>query len=1032
MKILLSLFILILAVNSFAENNDEFRATWVITWNHSSSSDDVETSKARIRKILDNHKKANMNAVLWQVRQGGTAYYNSSYEPWGPYSNGPYQGGYDLFAYAVEQAHARGMEIHAWFNVFSASNTSAGTPAAEHPEWICRDNEGHPMESSRALSPGLKVVRDYTINVAMEVVRNYDIDGLHLDYVRWNEYSSSSKTGAASGLTEKEQQLDGFFSEEQIQALGKTASGRYLYDVNHPYSAGVPEGFASWEDWWRWSVTEFVRSLHDSIQAVKPWVRLSPAALGKYRWSSWQGYGSVFQDAALWFNEGYVDQLTPMHYHWTTGDGFYGMLTADGDQSWGYYIQKGISAGRLFSVGPGSYILDDQNKWDNHKEIVDRSRTIPWVDGFQFFSYGDWAANVYWEEAKELFFTNKTKIRAASFLNSDIPDSPTLAVSKIDSFHYQLDITPPAGLSDNQWFAVYRSEDDTADVSKDEIIEIKFGASPFSVLENFDGFQDFNGRYTYFATTLNRFWNESPVSNIQISDSLTSFAPVVASTYPVIGDSLGLFDDLTIHFSKTMNPSTFENNVTVNNGVEIEKLTWSDKNKSVTLSFVGSLLFDTEYTLTISADVEDVNGKKLDGNGDGGSSEPFIYQFHTYAEDNRSPEISFSNLNLSDTTKSVDTKEVLTFVFNELLDANTIASENVKIFRGANEVPSKYKLNTFDYMSVLSIQPEEPFGSFVPYSVVLGQAITDTAGNELSDDINTVLRTEPFMYSDELIIDEMYSDASNWWDPEGSGSTVGTIGGNTKFSYTNGYYLPSTAKPYKKYSAHLQYEWDPDESTFLLREYCAGSPRSVTFDTSYTLQVYLYGDNSGNKFRFSLSEKNGQGYPLEVSKWVTIDWIGWKLIEWKLSDPTMVGAWLGNEILDGDNYTIDSYQLTHPDGADMTGNVYFSNLRAIKKTHFITGINETTTQPTAFALEQNYPNPFNPLTEISFSLSQSGQTQLSVYNLLGQKVRTLINKSLPAGAYHFKFDASSLASGTYVYELRSKNKVLRKKMVLVK
>lgn len=1032
MKKLLSLFILFLAVHSFASNNEEFRATWVITWNHSSSSDDIETSKARIRKIMDNHKKANMNAVLWQVRQGGSAYYNSSFEPVGSYYPNVNPATYDVLQYAIEQAHARGLELHAWFNVFSASHTDPGTPAAEHPDWVCRDNDGNAMESSRALSPGLKAVRDYIINVAMEIVHNYDIDGLHLDYVRWNEYSSSSKNAKTSVLSEKEQELDGIITEEQIQELDKTASGRYLYDINHPYNSGVPAGYASWEDWWRASVTEFVRTLHDSIQAVKPYVRLSAAALGKYRWSSWQGYGSVFQDAALWFNEGYIDQLTPMHYHWTTGDGFYGMLTANGDQSWGYYIQKGISAGRLYSVGPGSYILDDENKWNNHKEIVDRSRTVPWVDGFQFFSYGDWAAHVYWESAKELFFKTKTKIRAATFLSTDIPESPSLALTKIDSLHYQLDITPPAGLSDDQWFAVYRSEDDTADVTKDEIIDIQFGNSAFSVQENFDGLQDFNGRYTYFATTLNRFWNESPVSNAELSDSLPSFAPVVLSTYPLAGDSLGLFDDLTIYFSKTMNPTSFENNVSVNNGVEIEKQTWSAKNKSLTLSFAGSLSFDSEYILTISDNVEDVNGKKLDGSGDGGSSEPFVYHFHTFAEDTRAPEISFSSLHLSDTTKSVDTKDVLTFGFNELLDANSVTSDNVKIFRGSKDVPAKYKLNTFDHKSVLSVQAEEDLASFVPYSVVLGQTISDTAGNQLADEIRTILRTEPYRYADESIIDEMYSDASNWWDPEGSGSTTGTIGGNTKLTYTNSHYLPNTAKPYKKYSARLAYEWDSGESSFLLREYCAGSPRQVTFDTSYTLQVYLYGDGSGNQFRFALSEKEGQGYPLEVSHWVTIDWVGWKLIEWKLNDPSTVGTWLGNEILDGKNYTIDSYQLTHPAGAEMTGNVYFSNLRVIKKEHFITGIAEAENQPVNFSLSQNYPNPFNPLTEIAFSVSQPGKVRLSVYNMLGQRVTTLVNKSLAAGSYHFKFDASSLASGTYIYELRSANKVIRKKMMLIK
>ena len=165
-------------------------------------------------------------------------------------------------------------------------------------------------------------------------------------------------------------------SQEEIELLNANMASRFLYDVDHPYNAGVPAGFSAWEEWWRWSVTEFVRTLHDSVQAARPWVRLSAAALGNYNWGGWQGYGSVFQDAALWFNEGYVDQLTPMHYHWTTGAGFYSMLTGT-SASWGPYLQQGIAAGRLYSIGPPSYILSEDKNQNRHASIVDYVRNVP-------------------------------------------------------------------------------------------------------------------------------------------------------------------------------------------------------------------------------------------------------------------------------------------------------------------------------------------------------------------------------------------------------------------------------------------------------------------------------------------------------------------------------------------------------------------------------------------------------------------------------------------------------------------------------
>ena len=112
-----------------------------------------------------------MNAVIFQVRQSGTAYYESSHEPWGYYSGYQYPG-YDPLEFAIEEAHKRGLELHAWFNVFQTSSTTAGAPAAEHPEWICRDQSGNVMTSYRSVSPGLKDVRDYTVDVAIEIVNN--------------------------------------------------------------------------------------------------------------------------------------------------------------------------------------------------------------------------------------------------------------------------------------------------------------------------------------------------------------------------------------------------------------------------------------------------------------------------------------------------------------------------------------------------------------------------------------------------------------------------------------------------------------------------------------------------------------------------------------------------------------------------------------------------------------------------------------------------------------------------------------------
>ncbi len=520
-KLFVLVYVLILSVPILRADNTEFRAVWVVTWDYISDSRTASQNKAKIREILDNVKAANMNAVLWQVRQSGAVYFNSSYEPYGYYAGYSYPG-FDPLAYAVSEAHKRGLELHAWFNTFQVYSTHSGTPAAEHPEWICTNQDDQYMTSHRCVSPGLDEVRDYTLKVAMEVVNNYDIDGLHLDYIRWNEFDEDDMNNPPS-VEQEMREMDGVFSEKKINSLTKAAGyKRYIFDKKHKHANGIPSGYSNWDDWRRDGVTKFVHALHDSIQQVKPWVRLSPAALGKYKAggsNGWNGYYVVFQDAALWFNRGYIDQLTPMHYHWLNGTDMKNELNND----WKPYLTTGIADGRLYTNGPGSYILDENSVWNNHVDIVNKVRTLSWVDGFQFFSYSSWQKHHYWETAGSTFFGNRTKVRAATFLSAATPPAPALELTKIDSMNYQLTITPVDTINEKQWFAIYRSPDSVLNVNSDEIIKVVYKKDAFTVTDSYWGQDRIDGRYTYYATMLNRYWNESEMSNSALADSVPDF-----------------------------------------------------------------------------------------------------------------------------------------------------------------------------------------------------------------------------------------------------------------------------------------------------------------------------------------------------------------------------------------------------------------------------------------------------------------------------------------------------------------------------
>lgn len=1114
-------------------NNAEFRATWVITWEHISSSATAEQNKARVRQILDNHQAANMNAVLWQVRQSGTAYYNSSFEPWGYYAGSKYPG-YDPLAYVIEEAHKRGMEVHAWFNVFQASSTAAGTPAATHPEWICRDRDGIPMTSSICLSPGLKAVRDYTIQVAMEIVRNYDIDGLHLDYVRWNEYSNSKTSKSLARRAEQEQWLDGMVTDEIIEDLEKNKAGRYLYDIEHPYSAGVPAGFSTWEDWWRWSVTEFVRCLHDSIQAVKPWVRLSAAALGKYNWSSWQGYGSVYQDAALWFNQGYIDQLTPMHYHWTTGSSFVSMLTGT-TEAWGPWIQKGIQDGRLFSVGPGSYILDENKVWYRHPEIVNACRTVSWVDGFQFFSYGSWNGYQYWPEAGQTFFARKTKIRATGLIDNTPPAAPLLSGQKIDSLHYQLTITPPKN-AENLWLALYRSTDNQIDPASDDLVALKFGQTPVTISQAFDGQQDFNGRYYYGATLLDRFWNESTVSNAVITDPIPSFPPTIVRHEPASGSTVPVTTTLSFQFSKTIEPTTFLSSLTIVPTQSIANTVWSNGNKTVTVYFANPLPFATNFTVSISANLRDINGKPLDGNGDGTGGDSYQFTFATYAADLTGPKVQATYPNL--TTPDFDIDDVVNVIFDEVVKPTSLTKETVRLRSDSYTLSTEAILTRVGNQSVLSVRPYARFVSNADNYLSLLPTLTDTLGNLMENEFTFDFHTANSYYTEKVMVDD-FTGAGAWQAPSYSGSTTGIIASDCIFGYSTAVYVPgSTFDATKKKAAYIKYKWDLSASNHLIREHInTSAPTGINIDTSYTIQCYVFGDGSGTLFNFSLYEKNADntntGDIIEVGTWQPVDWIGWKLVEWDLGDPAQVGDFISqDQKMDGHHYILDGLLLKKTATSAAGGQIYVDELRLVKRAtgpapanhppqlaalpdtsvksgqyivikptyvdpdpndpHEIICLSDTsgiyfrimghtsgstvyvktvsgyvgvgtvtvivkdfgvgeladtvsfkltvmpssavTTEPLAeqFHLAQNYPNPFNPVTRISFYLPLSTPVQLLIFNLRGELVATLVNERLTAGHHQFTFDAGDLPSGEYFYTLITKERVLTRKMVLLK
>jgi uncharacterized lipoprotein YddW (UPF0748 family) len=277
----------------------EFRAAWVATvanidW-PSKKGLSTKQQQTELLAILDAAKKLHLNAIILQVRPMCDALYASKLEPWSEYLTGqlgkapsPY---YDPLEMAVREAHARGLELHAWFNPYRAHHPSAtsGIPAdhlvTRRPDLAPRYGKHH------WLIPTEKEVQDHSLAVFLDVVRRYDVDGVHMD--------------------------DYFYPYKEKDAAGKIIPFPDDASWEAYQKAG---GTLSRDDWRRDSVNRFVERLYREVKALKPQVKVGISPFGIWRPGHPKGiagfdqYAELYADAKLWLNKGWVDYFTPQLY----------------------------------------------------------------------------------------------------------------------------------------------------------------------------------------------------------------------------------------------------------------------------------------------------------------------------------------------------------------------------------------------------------------------------------------------------------------------------------------------------------------------------------------------------------------------------------------------------------------------------------------------------------------------------------------------------------------------------------------------
>jgi uncharacterized lipoprotein YddW (UPF0748 family) len=278
----------------------EFRGVWVATvanidW-PSRPALPADSQRAELVALLDSAAALHLNAVVFQVRPAADALYPSQLEPWSEYLTGE-QGrapepAWDPLAFAVTEAHRRGMQLHAWFNPYRASHPTGKTPPAAnhisrtHPEVV--RSYGHYLW----MDPGEPRVQDHSIAVILDVVRRYDVDGVHIDDYF---YPYPEKDSAGANIP---------FPDEPSWQRYRASGGRLSRD-----------------DWRRSNVDRFIQRMYREVHRAKPWVQVGISPFGIWRpgnppqiTTSFDQYAMLYADARKWLREGWTDYFSPQLY----------------------------------------------------------------------------------------------------------------------------------------------------------------------------------------------------------------------------------------------------------------------------------------------------------------------------------------------------------------------------------------------------------------------------------------------------------------------------------------------------------------------------------------------------------------------------------------------------------------------------------------------------------------------------------------------------------------------------------------------
>ena len=458
---------------------EEFRSFWLATaaamdWPPNTTS--ASQQRDALRDIIHNAKQMGMNAIVFQVVPRGDAFYQSERLPWSSFlTGGPNVGvpgrdpGWDPLAFAIEEAHKLGMELHAWYNVYMVNReTYDRSPDSDpphvyyaQPDWIDQDGNNWNW-----INPAIPEAREWIVDNVVEIVENYDVDAVHFDFIRYGRNYPRDE------------------------------------DLMQQYN---PAGLTNIADWRRENINMFARDVYAAVKEIKPWVKVGSTPVGHYRtsggWAAGYGYSQYYQDTRRWAEEGVHDYVAPQLY-WDIGAPGSGGSHAPRFE-WLVHDWTTDMRGRHYYIGTGPYRPEIKPQLPAQ---IDTIRNSP-APGHMHFSYRNITDNPFGDRYRSMAI-----VTPMPWMSMSRPNTVRDLSVVVQGEEVTLEWTPPApgrGETDPFFrYVVYRAASgsvisDAAIIDNPaNIIEITGQTTYTGVLPEASNGQ--NETWYYYVTALSR------------------------------------------------------------------------------------------------------------------------------------------------------------------------------------------------------------------------------------------------------------------------------------------------------------------------------------------------------------------------------------------------------------------------------------------------------------------------------------------------------------------------------------------------